>query len=368
MYIPLKRVDITDKTYHGMKDHLNASAIREFYNDRYKFYKKYILGETIVEKKSTETIIGDMVHALLAENGDYDSKFTMASVREPSGQMMELVQALYNRTLKSRDGDGAITEPFSNLFQDAVNYVKYDYDGTEIAFKGKTLEKIVELFTTADKKSGAVGELYYKELLANTGKTVITESQGIRAEKTYQRLKEHPYTSSIVNMRTEGVDVYKEEVILFEIQGIGKCRAKLDLIHVDHNSKTIQPYDYKCTWTAEDGLEYSYLKNMYYIPAAFYHVALVKWIENTELKDYKVLPMIYIAIDPAGDGDPILYPLTIQDLGYAYNGFTLQTGRRYKGVKELLHEIEWHIGSGIWSRSYESNINNGIVPLNVNYK
>lgn len=360
---------VTDTAYHDIKDALNASGIRMFYSNRHKFYKQYILGESVTDKRTVSTLLGDLVHTIIADNGEFDDKYCMSSVGTPTGQILQLTDKLYELALKARDSEGRITQSFENLFMEAVNQVKYDRDMQVVAFKGKEIDKILGMFTTPDK-NGASGEAYYRELLSNTGKTTVSISQINQAEKIVEKLRTHSFSCNIVNLQTEvGVrDVFNEMVIMFQLPGIGKCKAKLDKVIVDHLKREILPYDYKTGWSIDDGgFEYSYLKNMYYIPAAFYDMALEAWKLQEGLKGYKINEMTYIACDTTNGEDPLIYPLTAQDMEYAYQGFSTDRGVSYKGINTLLSEIRNHMETGIWSHSLDAHKTNGVMRLNIKY-
>ncbi len=359
----------TEKVYRGMRDRLNASSIKDYAKNRNLFYRKYVLGETVREKVSDSITLGLVVHAIL--EGTFEEKFTLPVSTPPTGQMLELVNNLYDRTLKSCNENGVVTEHFGVLLSDAIKKTKYDYNGEEVAFKGKTEEKIVELFTTPDKKSGAVAELYYKELVANTGRTVINENTLIKAEGVVEYAKSHPFTRDILNAITipGEVEVFNELVVLFSLYNID-CKALIDRIIVNHTTKKISLYDYKTTWdSSEEGFEYTYLSKQYYIAASFYYQALLSWKKEHNLEDYYVEPMQFIALDTIGNNSPIVYKTTEKDMLMGINGFkTEKSYKAYPGVLELMEEIKWHIETGIWNHNRQAEKNNGNLFLSIVYK
>src|ERR1035437_6733836 len=137
----------SDKEYRALKDRLSYSALKLYDQSRYRFYKQMILNEYTEKESTVATIIGDLVHTLLAEiPGEFDMKFRMSSITPVVGQMGELVDSLYKRTLKSvtkiSDSERQVNEEFSVLFMDAVQEIKYDGGLVELKFKGKSVEKI----------------------------------------------------------------------------------------------------------------------------------------------------------------------------------------------------------------------------------
>lgn len=364
-----KRTEVSnqmpEREYRNLRDRLSYSNLKTYATNRTKFVKECILGQISDKESTVSTIVGDICHVLLAEQeGEFDNKFHIASAIEPTGQVGELVEALYRRALKSLDENGVQRDQFEVLFTDAVNTVKYDYDMKEVKFVGKNLEKILALFTEPDKK-GAVGELYYKEKMACTGKQVVSVSHIQSAEKLAEQLRTHEYTKDIVNLKTGGdIEVFNELVILYEIDGV-LYRSMIDKLVVDHGKKLITPYDYKCTWSNEDGFQYNYIKNMYWLQIGLYDMAIWHWKREHGL-EYKVEGMRYIACDTTGNNAPVIYRLNAQDIEMAKHGFTLR-GKRYPGVIELQKAIQWHVNTGNWTTTEEIDRNKGIMELGIAY-
>lgn len=351
--------DITEGQYRQLKDRLSYSNLKTYATNRTKFYKECVLGEIREQEQTVATLIGDITHTLLSGQ-EFDDKFVIATATEPTGQMLDLVNALYKITLKSINSEGVQTEQFETLFIDAVNEVKYDRDLKEVKFKGKSVEKIVEMF------SGTDSEIFYKEKLSCIGKTLVSINNIQSAERLAEQLKTHPYSCDIANIQTGGdIEVFTELIILYEIDGVG-YRSMVDKLVVDHSKKTITPYDWKCTWSNEEGFEYNYLKNLYSIQAGLYDMAIWHWKREHGL-EYKVNPMTYIAADTTSNNAPVVYKLTAQDIEMAKHGYKVR-GKYYPGVLELLDNIKWHVETGIWNTSKKIYESKGVVGLEIDYE
>ena len=353
----VEKNQLSEKDYRGLKDILSYSAIKSFDADREKFYKEFVLGNPRKESESTATLLGSLVHCFLAEQ-KFEDKFHMLSAIEPSGQMKELADALFARTLIGLV-DGVQSDSFLTVFGDAVQKVKYDEAGKEVKFKGKDLEKILVMFEGSD------AEIYYKELLLTIGKSPVSVSLITKAEQIVSKLRGHSYTYEYANARSQkGIDVFNELTIQFKI-GEVLYKSMIDKTIVDHENKTIQPIDWKTSWDSEEP-QRAYLKFGYYIQAGLYDYALRQWAVEHNLSDYEILPMIYIFCDTTGFADPTVLKLTKADLDAAWKGFSVR-GYRYRGIAELINDIAWHVGSGIWSTSYEMYLNKGVVKLDIDY-
>lgn len=348
---------ISPEEYRKIKNRINYSGLKVYLSSRQKFVKEYVLYETQESEETLSTIIGKLVHVMLAGQ-EFNEQFAISSVQEPVGQMLELCQVLHKWYKREPEKE------FERLFLDAVNEVKYDIDLKEKAFKGKTVEQILKLFSETDKK-GCSPELFYRELVANSDKTVVTISQVQMAEKVVNIVKEHQYTRDIVNITpTDGIEVFNELPMLWMWKDI-PCKGCVDRLVVDHITQTIQVYDWKLSWELEE-FDRAYIKHKYWLQVGMYWIGVHEWALEHGYKDYKIEPMQYIAIDPMGNSAPIVYQLTQEDVKMALEGFSIR-GYKWEGVVELLEVIEWHISTGNWRTTRAIEENNGVMKLEINY-
>jgi len=351
---------ITEKQYRSLKDRLSYSSLKLYDNDRASFFKQLILGETPKEKTSFALVLGSLIHCLLSGEDCFDSKFHLLSAIEPVGQMKLLCDNLVERTFKTLDDEGRQMDSFETLFGDAFLATKFDAAGKEVNFKGKTVEKALELFSNKDP------ELYYRECIDARGKMTITASALDFAENTIiKKLREHPFSADIVNAQTSGeVEVFNELPILFDIEEV-PFKSMIDKLIVNHGTKTIQPYDYKTSWDSESP-ENSYIKHSYYLQSGLYNVAIGEWAKEHKLENYLISPMSFVFIDTNGFNAPIVLTLTQNDLDRAMRGFVYRT-YKYAGVNEIINSIAWNLETGNWTTTKTIYENNGIVPLRIAY-
>lgn len=363
-----KRVNesrLDEKSYRELKGHINYSGLKLFWENRKKFFDEYIMGTPRVDKKTVSKTLGSLVHAILAS--EFDDKFVLAQGIPPTGQILELTETLFEITIKNTDENGVQTQRFEIMFEEAFNRVKYDYSGAEVAFKGKTIDKAVEMFTGTDKKSGACAETYYQEMLRCIGKEVISVATATQGEKLVDKLKTHPHTKDIVNQEsTDEIEVFSELPILFMVDGV-PFRILPDRLIVNHIQKTVNVYDWKTGWDVEDGgFERTVLKNCYYLQISVYDRGIREWMKEHGLEDYKLNPMTYVAIDVKGWLDPIVYQASHRDVINGWSGFRSK-GYYYPGAKELTDEIHWYLDNGNWSSCKQAVENGGSLPLNIEY-
>ena len=353
---------LTEREYRNIRQRLSYSSIKKFDTDRSGFYKEFVLGEIPKEKKSTSLITGDLVHHLLSggtlEDDGFYTKFHIMSSVKPKGQMGDLTEEIYTRSIKTLDENGRQLDSFDTIFQEAFDRVKFDFEGNEVKFKGKDASKVIGMFDSDCER-------YYRECLENIGKTFVSVSVLEQAEKIQKKIQEHPYTSSIVNIKpTLDVECFSELPILFELEGV-EYKSMVDKLVVDHTYKIIKIYDWKTTWEI-DKPQIAYLKYGYYLQAAMYRDAVRMWAKEHDLQHYIIEPMVFVFCDVSGFQAPVKLQLSDDDVDRACRGFTYR-GMHYNGLRSLQDDIQWCLQCGDWGNSQELEKNNGIVKLNMRY-
>ncbi len=270
----------TEATYRAvMLD--SSSSLKEFSMDRKKYYRKYILGEDVEDKDTQAATTGRVVETLLLEPEEFDNRFYMSScVEAPSALMLAFVNALYKHTKGATDDYGNITRTFEDISKDA-----YVDSGFKIKY-----EAVISKFVGSD------AEIYYNEMrtVKSRGLTVVTAEDVTNAEKIVEELRNNPVTKDVVNLVSSSrYSVYNQlQVEGYEIDGM-QFKSMMDKVVVDHETKTIQVYDLKCTWSVENFLEEYYLYRRAYIQAYLYFWATAYFRDtNSEMNGYKVLPYL----------------------------------------------------------------------------
>lgn len=327
----------------------SSSSLKDFSMDRRKYYKKYILGESVEDKDSLAAVTGRVVETLLLEPEEFDNRFYMsACANAPTGLMLAFVEALYKHTMAATDDNGEVNRTFEDIAKDA--YV-------ESGFK-------IKLDAVLGKFIGSDNEIYYNELrkVKSMNLTVVTTEDVSNAEKIVEELKNNSVTHEVVNLvNSDRWEIHNQlQVEGYEVEG-HKFKSMMDKVVIDHKQKTVQVYDLKCTWSVENFLEEYYLYRRAYIQAYLYYRAMMHYAKDN-LKGYNVLPPRFIVCDSINYYNPLIYTLSKQDLDDAFNGFT-HKNREYKGVKEIIEDLKWALENNVWNISKANFINNGIVNI-----
>jgi hypothetical protein len=341
----------TEATYRAVNLD-SSSSLKDFSMDRKKYYRKYILNETVEDKDSSAANMGRIVETLLMEPHLFDDKFFMSScVSTPSAMMLDFVEALYRVTRDATDESGVVTREFSELAEEA-----YKLSGFKIK-----LEAVLGKFIGSD------AEVYYNEIrtVRTKGLTVVNTTEIAVAEKIVEKLRTNSTTAPIVNL----VNSSRYEVIdQMQIEGYTidghKFKSMLDKVVIDHDEKTIQPYDLKCTWSVENFYEEYYLYRRAYIQAYLYYRAMLFLVGDkaSPCHGYKVEYLKFIVCDSTNYYQPLIYTLDDDDMKDAYKGF-VHKGRTYPGVEELIAALSWCVTTNTWDISHKNYLSNGIVNI-----
>jgi hypothetical protein len=165
----------------------SSSSLKDFSQDRKKYYKKYILGEKVEDKDSSAANMGRIVETLLMEPHLFDDKFYMSSCTSaPTGLMLDFVEALYKHTRDATDENGIVTTPMNELLEAA-----YKDSGFKIKY-----EAVISKFIGSD------AEIYYNEIRTVRSKnlTVVNTTEISIAEKIVEQLRINSTTAPIVNL------------------------------------------------------------------------------------------------------------------------------------------------------------------------
>ena len=328
----------------------SSSSLKEFSQNRKKYHKKYILKEAVEEEDNKAATMGRIVETMLLEPEEFDNRFHMSVVTSaPTNLMLEFVEALYRHTAAAMNEDGEVTRPFQELAEEAYR---------DSGFKIK-LDAVLSKFVGSD------AEVYFKEILEvrSKGLTVVTMQDVDNATKIVEELKTNDITANIVNLvNSARYSVYNQlQVEGYEVFG-HKFKSMKDKVIVDHETKTIQVYDLKCTWSVENFFKEYYLYRRAYIQGYLYWYAARHAFAELIADGYKVGFPIFIVCDSTNYMSPLVYVMDGDSMDDAERGFEYKDSY-YPGVKSLIEDLDWAIENNKWNISRENYINNGVVKL-----
>jgi hypothetical protein len=332
----------------------SSSSLKEFSMDRKKYYRRYILGEKVNDKEDVNqaAIMGRIVETLLLEPDEFDGRFYMSSIiTTPTGLMLEFVESLYKYSIECLDEEGKLTRSFEDISKEAYNDAGY-----KIAY-----EAVIKKFVGSD------AEIYFREICQIRPKnlTVITAQDVTFAERIVESLQNNFVTKEIVNKidSDKWTILNQLQIEGYEVDGM-IFKSMIDKLIINHDEKTIDIYDLKCTWSVENFLEDYYLYRRSYIQAYLYFKACCFLVENEESPyyGYCVKNPTFMVCDSTNYMNPLLYTLSESDMEKAYNGFE-RKGRSYPGVKDIIQDLTWALENNTWNISRKNFMSNGLIII-----
>ena len=337
----------TTEDYFAL-DFVSQSALKEIAKGA-KAFKRALEPS---EKKDYFTF-GSAVDTLLTEPDEFSKRFFVGEIEFPSDNIKSIVDKVMEMNSYLN-----VPKKFSECELEITSGAQQIGYGQ--SWKVDTLiNKVVE-----------GGEAYYEFLIESNGKETLSKSAYYKVEKCVEYLITDKYTKQYFptnNEMTKGVDYKYQAAIIWNYEHI-QCKSLLDILIIDHNSKTIQPVDLKTTSMPTSDFEKGFLKFRYDFQAAFYMNALNTWKENHNYSDYTILEFKFIVVKSSADEAPMVFTCPDAVVTKAMTGFTTKTGYKYMGVEEAFAEYIWHEAnewSIEYSREYIENKGNINLKLNI---
>lgn len=333
----------TEKEYRAIPM-LSASDLRQFTTDRKKFYKEKVLGEQREEEYNKSILIGSLVHCLLLEPDEFDNKYMLSTCENPpTANMLVFTESLYKHSVASIE-DGKVTKDFQELID--IAYVESGYK----------IAKETVLKNFKDK-----GETYFNQLMEAKlkGLEVVCLDDINIATKIVRMVKEDEFVGKYFT-NTDYCELKAEGFLVDDVE----MKCMLDKVIVDREHETLQIVDPKIVFDNQAFVREYFRKKRADIQGYIYYQGLKsgKIDLGFDYSRYVILPPIFIAVDSGCFYKPVQYRMTPDSLKKAYEGF-MENEREYKGIKEILEELNWAKETGNWTITKKTFDNQGIVDL-----
>ena len=138
-----------------------------------------------------------------------------------------------------------------------------------------------------------------------------------------------------------------------------QLKLYLDKVNIDHNKLTIQGIDLKSGSVNTDNFMTNFFKYKYYFQGAIYQKGLEMY-RDEKYPGYTILPFKFIFLPTFNINNPKTFVLTDKWINAAWNGFKTNSGYEYKGIIELVKDIEWHIVNQVFNESKEFHLNDEV--------
>ena len=189
-------------------------------------------------------------------------------------------------------------------------------------------------------------------LYNNKDKEFITPDEYSKLLACQNSLFSHKSTKKYFNCNDDCEEIYQLE-LKYEFHG-RPVKCILDKVIINHTNKTIQPLDLKSGNPTAKEFMHNFFKYKYYLQGALYIRGCEEYFWNIlSMTTYKILPFKYIYLPTFDYNNPKTFILTDKWKQAAWNGFTTNSGYKYKGINELVSEINWHIKHQIFNETRE---------------
>lgn len=259
---------------------------------------------------------GDLVDCLLLQPEELDNKFYFKAVEKPTGQILQLADYIIEHYDINPTNDEIIT-----LTRD-LNIFGRKTDETRLT----TFDN--DLFWN-----------YIENSREAKGKTVFSPKTLDDANQAIEILKTHHKTANIFHP-SDNIEEINQLKIKGEIKG-KEVKIMMDKILINHESKTIIPYDLKCTDVRQKSFPYIFTKMKYYLQASLYSAILIGWAKEN-YPDYVVTEFKFIVYSRA-DRYPFVWVVSDTWLNNGFYGFVDYKNNKVKGVEELLEEYYYYV-------------------------
>lgn len=199
---------------------------------------------------------------------------------------------------------------------------------------------------------------YINEMMASRGKKLVTSEEHMLAREMVAILQSHKYSKDIFDVAKEDEEIYDQFDLEFKYHNF-LFRGIIDRLIINHTDKTIQIVDLKTGTPSGTQFLSSFMTYRYYLQEAIYSLGVDYIRSELQLSDeYDLLPFKFAYLGK-NDSVPLVYTVTDKWHNAAINGFTTKSGRTYKGLNELLDEIQWHLDNQLFDLPKEVYEHNG---------
>lgn len=304
----------------------------------------------LLEKTQTQSTAlskGSLVNDLLFETVDFEKKYTMKIYERPTATLLKLANIII---------ENFVTIPTNEEIEELI-----ERNGFWKLVKRENLHTKYDTPEFWD---------YLENQITSVDKISITPSMKLEADEIVSILKSHKNSSYFFN--NPDLELHPEflfNVDYYNILSKSKdvkpitLRGIVDMVVINRKDKTIRLVDLKTGSDKSSEFEYSFIKWRYYLQESVYMQAIDYIREKLNAVDYEVLPFQFLYIG-LKEKIPAVFTVTEKWHNAALNGFETKSGYRYKGLYELLNEIEYIWLNKTYDTPYLLQINKGQISLN----
>jgi hypothetical protein len=306
-------------------DAINQSALKAIIKDGVQCFlanKEGLLqreNELYYEEKEHFLIGSAVDYFITAAEQRYNAKYHFSRLdKKPKDTPLSIIHQVFDKIKAKHTGtiDGIWEfDMYLEEIYDACNEHKYFMNRKKTTYQEDTRFK--ELL-----KSNA--KAYWEELKQAGNKIILSDAQNQKINTMTNSLLYHPFTRGLFR-DGDGIDIIFQMPIYFYIDGV-KCKALLDELYINHNTKLIIPLDIKTTKEHISNFNKDIKYRRYDVQASFYSNAIKQRLNliseeiGKDIMDYTVDKFGFIAESTTSPGTPLKFPLSSKLLDIGRNG------------------------------------------------
>lgn len=296
------------------------------------------------DEEKTYFRLGSALDCLLTDKSSWNDNFVVIDATRPTTNLAKFIDKLPCGLTKDSDIE---------LFREA-------YDKSEYKIN---IEKIVDKLFNSEENIK-----YYESIcIEERDKYILSKEEFDIVNRARDLVMANPFTQKYFISMEEHIELLHQHPVYFEYRGF-ECKALLDGIRIDHNAKTIQPFDLKTTGSGVHNFKKSFREFGYYRQASMYKMAIEhdSYIKELIDKGYKILNFIFIVVDNkiTSTMAAIMYETSENDIKVGLDGGYYEY-KYYPGVNTLLEDLRFHLSTEYWDLPREVYLNNGVIKLDA---
>lgn len=297
----------------------------------------------LFEDDSASLRIGSAVDCLLTDPKAWVSKFKVLEVNKPYGFMGTFVSNLPKGITKDSPKEDYMSAYWMSGYKMSADWV---------INKFWTSPDAVEYYNT------------YKE----DGYTILSKDEYDSAKKAVSLVMDSPYAFSYFQRNKIHEELLHQVPIYFTLKD-HEFKALLDGIKIDHQEKTIEPFDLKTIGKSVYEFPLNYILYGYYTQAALYEYALKTKespVYDLLQEGYTLKDFIFIVAETktSSFNPALIYTTSKEEREAGFTGGNFNN-KYHKGIYQLLEDYLWHVETDQWIYPREIYQNEGRIPLKV---
>lgn len=313
---------------------------------------KFFLDNPDIENEETKALrIGSALDCLLTSPDRWNNDFNVIDVVRPGGMMQKFLDSL---------PPGLNQDSDIEFYRDAYNKSGYK----------KSIQLVVK-----DLWSKFNLEEYYKAISSiKPNQTLLSKDEFDLVTVVKESLLSNPFTREYFINDYSHIELIHQFPIYFKLEDMD-CKALLDGVKIDHENKTVTPFDLKTTSKNSWDFPIAFWEYGYYRQCALYTEAIKDYMNRMKdiisWGDYELKPFEFVVVKKELGrfvaGAPFIWVVADSDLYAGMHGgkLTIPPYRKMPGILELIQALKWHIKTNKWELPYELYQTNGKTELKI---